>query len=209
MTADTSIDRPIVPLCCEPGLYLRGSRCFADDAFPAEKIVLPEIHRSDLSISSVRPEEFVPRYGGTHCLINALYNLHPASADDVSIYMLENGTICVNDSTSGDRAFATEKYCLASQMTGNGSTSVVSVCLQVHYISDLRNLIINVILPSLSVPFFLAMFMIYTILPEVRSIQRHVFLSYIATLFLSYVSDIEIGTDCTCRYAMRKYGDCS
>lgn len=201
MTMDTSSDQPRVSLCCEPGLYLnRDSICYTDYSLPADEIIFPDIHRANLSISSMSPNEFLPRYRGTHCFVNDLYNLHSDLAGNVFIYLLENGSIYLNEPINGGNSFDIEDYCLASRMTENGTMSVVSVCRQVHHTSDLRNLIINIILSTVSVPFFLAILFIYTVLPEARSLQRHVFRSYIASICISYVVNIEAAIDRFCNY---------
>lgn len=203
MTMNTSYDQPRVSLCCEPGGYLRGSHCYSD-TIPAETIDLPDIYHPNLSISAMSPDEFIPRYSGTNCLVNGLYQLHSNLANNVSIYLLENGTIYLNDSIVGGKSFAVEDYCFASQMTGNGTTSVVSVCLQVHHTSYLRNLIINVILSAVSIPFFMAILIIYAIVPEAKTVQRHVFRSYITALCIGCAMNVGIHVGRVCNYEISK-----
>lgn len=205
MTTNTSSDRSLISLCCEPGLYFGNSSCYANNSSAAEKIILPEIYHSDLSIASFSPDEFLLRLGGIDCFVNAVYDLHSNVTEKFLIHLLENGTIYVNDSINGAKSFDTDNYCLASQMTENGPKSVVSVCLQPHQVVVLRHLIVNVILPIVSIPFLVIIFVIHALLPEMRNIQGHIFRSYIAALFLMFITMAETNLNPHCILVIGNY----
>lgn len=202
---NASGDRPRVSLCCEPGLYLRDSICYLEDTTPSEPVVLPEIHRSDLSISRMRPEDFVPQYGVIRCFVNAVYQLQTDVTESAMIYLLENGTIYVNRSITGDESFDVDHYCLAPRITDNGSESVVSVCLQPHRVIELRSFIVYAIMSILSIPFVVAIFVIHALLREMRNVQGHAFRSYLAALLVMFVTIAEVNLDPHCLPVMSNW----
>lgn len=205
MATNVSDNRPRVSLCCEPDLYLRDSECFADESHPAEKIILPEIYYSNLSISSMSPEEFAPQYGGINCFPRDLmYRWRSNLSDNAMIYLLENGTLFVNHSIRGGNSFNIDNYCLATRMTDDGPESVVAACLQPQFMTHLRIMIVNLILPILSMPFLVAIIIIHAILPEMRNVQGHIFRSYLAALLIMFITTAQFTAQSRCLPVMSK-----
>lgn len=189
---DAPSNRPFVSMCCNPDqLYPPESGCYRNGSVPDEKIILPKIYDSNFSISTMSPGDFVRAY---EFLCNGTtYYLESYSPKNDLFHLMENGAIYVKKSIDGGADFwlAAEDYCLASRPTENGTRIAVSVCKPLLVpattpFTVMPEIMVYPITMSLSLPFLVATFLIYTILPELKNVHGLILRIYVACLFVLY-----------------------
>lgn len=216
MTNSSSVG-PFVSMCCRPEvIYPPESICYRNGSFADEIVTLPVIYDSNFSISAAGPSDLVRLYefscnGTTYDPWPTIYHLESYSPKNDLYYLMDNGSIFVNKSVDGGTGYwlSTVDYCFESRVIDDLTRTVVSVCrprFDPYTGHGLRFLIVLVGM-SISLPFLVATFIVYTILPELRNLPGSIFRCFVASVFLFFLLfTIDYsGANSTCIYLMGKF----
>ncbi|XP_048509400.1 G-protein coupled receptor Mth2-like isoform X5 [Athalia rosae] len=182
--------KPCLPLCCPFGMKLvtNGSYCAAvRDGF--DSVPLPPLHSDDLSaVLSVEanPEDF-QTFVSDPCEAGTGYVLEPDEDPADFFYLLSNGSLRLPNGETSTMS-SPEEYCL---WRGDNSTAYLPrLCMPDENAEESEKLweLSSTVGMSVSIPFLIATFLVYTVLPEMRNIHGLTLSAYVGCLVVAFAS---------------------
>lgn len=170
--------KPLVPVCCSPGLYYLHGDCVETDEDSWPTVDFPEIYTAELKPSNLTSDDF--RRINYYPCTDGSFGINPA--EDVH-YFLENGTIYTENLTYP--ALITQNdYCLALMRNEENATynTVIAVCLPKE--DDVPKFFS--VASLLSAIFLAATFFIYVVIADLQNIHGIIVRAYVAMLMTAY-----------------------
>lgn len=171
--------KPSVHICCPLGLYFKNQKCFKSEK-PAPAPEFPIIYTTHLKISNITVQDFQQIYHNP-CL-RGNYGLNPEMN---KFYFLDNGTIKKENT---NELLLPNKYCLATILRNNHSSTVVAECSIPDCLVSTDNLTIYGIGYFISSVFLAAVLFVYVVLRELQNLYGLVLRSYVGMLMVSQVA---------------------
>ncbi|XP_056629652.1 G-protein coupled receptor Mth2-like isoform X1 [Diorhabda sublineata] len=160
--------------CCDEGKIFKGRKCVPAD----ETFEVPVYNGTELSNKTL--SDFFVLYGKT-C---PKTHVGIASENAEYIYIQENGDLFYSD---WNETFAAEKFCF--DIFDNDTN--ISTIMCAYHKDDKMDVYLNTTGMIISMPFLLATFLVYLILPE-RNLHRKALMSYVFTLLAAYITLVTI-----------------
>ncbi|XP_077254743.1 G-protein coupled receptor Mth2-like isoform X3 [Temnothorax americanus] len=179
--------KPRVSLCCRVGTFLKRDDCVEATMNGTEAVRLPAIYETDLMPTNVTAsDEYFDFVTWNPCAGAKRYSLNPHAYQDDEWYLLSNGSVLRPlTEVSEDRLLDYRQYCLARVRSYEYPEYLVFYCEDT--IEDEKNGGVIYSYGMLaSVPFLVATYVVYWLLPDLRNLHGLTLRGYVGCLALAY-----------------------
>ncbi|XP_066587468.1 probable G-protein coupled receptor Mth-like 6 [Prorops nasuta] len=179
------VDPPCVRRCCQEGELLKIVKDDTDKVSCISKAVSMQLRLKEEQLSpEIRSPGTLEKnfifLRSNACFSNMRYRLEPESFPEDKFILQSNGTLLIQNFTT---ILPQWLYCMDWQETFD--QVVIAVCLEPQLESpDPENM--KPIGMIVSIPFLLATFLVYAIIPELRNLYGKTFMCYILCLIIAY-----------------------
>lgn len=177
-------------LCCRVGTFLSADKCVKATTKWTEAVRLPVIYEMDLKPANITAsDKYFDFIIWNPCVGGKRYSLNPYMYEDEKWYLLSNGSILRPLSEEPEeRLLNYDQYCLARVKSYKYQEYLVFFCEEAYPIEDDDNNggIIYSFGMIASVPFLVATYVVYWLLPELRNLHGRTLRGYVGCLAMAY-----------------------
>ncbi|XP_032664895.1 G-protein coupled receptor Mth2-like isoform X3 [Odontomachus brunneus] len=172
-------------LCCRVGTFLTGNDCV--QSANETEATLPLVYEVDLAPTNITAsDEHFSFLVWNPCAGSNRYGLNPHLYEDEQWYLLSNGSVYRPEATDEDSLLNYDQYCLARVRNYDYAEYLAFFCEEA-FPDDEDNEIVYSYGMIISVPFLVATFVVYWLLPEMRNIHGLTLRGYVGCLSVAYV----------------------
>ncbi|XP_011863792.1 PREDICTED: G-protein coupled receptor Mth2-like isoform X2 [Vollenhovia emeryi] len=181
--ADDGSGKPRVSLCCSVGTFLSGDDCV--EATMSGTVRLPAIYDVDLAPANVTAsDEYFNFTIWNPCVGARRYSLNPRMYEDDHWYLLSNGSVLLPLlEEPEERVLNYDQYCLARVISYEYPEYQMFFCDEVP--PDENNVVYSFGMLA-SVPFLVATYVVYWLLPDLRNLHGRTLRGYVGCLAVAY-----------------------
>ncbi|XP_067203254.1 G-protein coupled receptor Mth2-like [Linepithema humile] len=182
--SNNNTERPKVSLCCHIGNLLFKNNCVNNTENGTETVQLPAIYETNLTPTNVTASnEYFRFVVWNPCSGKKRYPLHPDVYEDEKWYLLSNGSIIrpLTDEVE-DRILNYDQYCLG-RVKSYYTDYLVFFCEDA--VEDVSEVVYSFGMLA-SVPFLVATYAVYWLLPELRNLHGLTLCGYVGCLAIAY-----------------------
>ncbi|XP_046427059.1 G-protein coupled receptor Mth2-like isoform X2 [Neodiprion fabricii] len=176
--------KPCLPICCPLGMSTVKGSCVKSNASMTTNFTLGYIPDDQLSPVELTEENF-HMIVSDPCNGGDAYILEPEESDEDIFHLMRNGSIHL-PFNNVSRIITFDDYCL--NFDYDSSTFMPKMCYEPMPEVLIMRPLFNSGIMIISVPFFIATFLAYTILPETMTIHGLSIATYVACLTVAYVT---------------------
>ncbi|XP_011636122.1 G-protein coupled receptor Mth2-like isoform X3 [Pogonomyrmex barbatus] len=180
-------EKPYVSLCCRIGTFLAGDDCVEAIMNGTEAVQLPAIYEVDLDLANITANnKYFNFVIWNPCAGAKRYALNPYLYNDDKWYLLSNGSILRPFSEEPEeRILDYHQYCLARVRSYEFREYLVFFCEE-NSIDDANGEVVYSYGMLASVPFLVATYIVYWLLPDLRNLHGLTLRGYVGCLAMAY-----------------------